>query len=292
MIYTIENDVLRVQINSVGAELWSIEDKRDGAEHLWQGDKECWPRRAPVLFPHCGRLKENQYTLKGQKYKSELHGFARDYNHSVLESNDTSITFLFSDNNETREKYPYYFRLYTIFKLENEKLIQAFEVENVSDEEMYFSIGYHTGYMIPFDVKHRPEDYSIVFETEETPVEVKCNESGLLSGEKKVYFERQRTIPLNNKLFINGSLALENIKSNHVSIIENDSGKEVRIGIDGFPVTVLWSIPGEVKFVCIEPWFGLPDLYDTDGDFSKKPCIQVLSKGKIFSCKQIIEILK
>ena len=53
MICTIENENLEVRINSLGAELWSIVDKNDGTEYLWQGDKELWARRAPNLFPHC-----------------------------------------------------------------------------------------------------------------------------------------------------------------------------------------------------------------------------------------------
>lgn len=291
MIYTIQNDILKIEINSLGAELYSILDKRDQTEHLWQGDKNLWARRAPTLFPHCGKLKENQYTHNNKSYKSNQHGFARDYEHSVIERNNTSITFLFSDNKETRERYPYHFRLYTIYRLENERLTQIFEVENVSDDDMFFSIGYHTGYKLPFDDNHKPEDYSIVFEQDETPVENICND-GLLSGEKRVYFEKQSHIPIHDKLFVNGSFALEGLKSKHVSIVEKDSGKEIRVGIEDFPYTVFWSMPGKVKYVCIEPWFGLPDMYDTDGEFSKKPGIQSIGKGKIFSCKQTIEILK
>lgn len=292
MVYTIQNEILKVEINSLGAELQSILDKRDGIEHLWQGDKNLWERRAPTLFPHCGRLRENQYILNNKCYKSNIHGFAKDFEHSVLERNNNSITFLFSDNKDTKERYPYHFRLYTIYRLEKEKLTQAFEVENVSDYEMYFSIGYHSGYKLPFDKNHKLKDYSIIFEKEETPVEAICNEAGLLSGEKRFYFEKQSKIPIHEKLFSNGSFVLEDLKSNHVSIVEEDSGKEVRVGIEGFPYTVFWSMADDVKFVCIEPWYGLPDMHNTDGDFSKKPGIQKLCKGAIFSCKQTIEILK
>lgn len=290
MIHTIENDMLRIQINSHGAELWSIFDKKSGVEHLWQGDKAYWPRRAPVLFPHCGRLKDSQYTLNGQNFKSELHGFARDYNHNVLERNDTTITFLFSDNNETIEKYPFQFRLYTIFKLENGKLIQTFKVENVSNEDIYFSIGYHTGYMLPFDSEHTIEDYSLVFDTNETPYEVLCNNAGLLSGEERLYFENKNSIPLHNKLFSNDSFILKGLKSEHVSIVEKDTGKAIRVGIKGFPYTVFWSTPDDVKFVCIEPWQGLPDMHDTDGDFKKKPGIIRLPSSQTFTCQQTIEL--
>ncbi|MGI6084638.1 MAG: aldose 1-epimerase family protein [Acetivibrionales bacterium] len=292
MIYAIQNEILKVEISSLGAELQSILDMRDGVEHLWQGDKNSWARRAPTLFPYCGRLRENQYILNNRSFKSGIHGFARDFEHGMVKRDDNSITFLFSDSEDTMEKYPYHFRLYTIFRLEKEKLTQIFEVVNISDCEMYFSIGYHTGYKLPFDKNHKSEDYSIVFEKEETPVEVVCNEDGLLSGEKRIFFERQNTIPIHDKLFNNDSFVLEDLKSNYVSIVEKDSGRKIRVGIEGFPYTVFWSTPEEVKFVCIEPWYGLPDMHDTDGDFRNKPGIQRLCKGEIFSCRQTIEILK
>lgn len=85
MICTIENENLEVRINSLGAELWSIVDKNDGTEYLWQGDKELWARRAPNLFPHCGRLKNNKYTYENKTYKSEIHGFVKEFEHRVIE---------------------------------------------------------------------------------------------------------------------------------------------------------------------------------------------------------------
>ena len=36
MIYTLENERLKVQVNSRGGELWSVQTK-DGHEYLWQG---------------------------------------------------------------------------------------------------------------------------------------------------------------------------------------------------------------------------------------------------------------
>ena len=57
MIDTIENDRFRVQVNRLGAELWSVYDKLEQRECLWQGDPAVWPRRAPNLFPVCGSLR-------------------------------------------------------------------------------------------------------------------------------------------------------------------------------------------------------------------------------------------
>lgn len=289
MIYTIENEFVKVQINSMGAELWSIFNKQDGLEHLWQGDKSIWPRRAPNLFPHCGKLKGDQFIHNGVSYKSTLHGFARDYEHVVVQQDVKSITFFFPENEKTLEIYPFKFHLYTRFQLDRHILTQSFNVKNTGEKEMYFSIGFHTGYRCPFDDKHSILDYSIVFDQEETPLELLCNKEGLLNGVEKVYFENQKVIHLNDKLFPS-SFILSGLKSGHVSLVEADTGKYIKICIKDFPYTVFWSTPGKVKFVCVEPWYGLPDLYDTKGRLDKKPCIQKLLSGKGFSCAQTIEI--
>ena len=50
MIYSLENDLLSVKINSRGGELWSVKDK-GSTEYLWQGNAKYWEDRAPNLFP-------------------------------------------------------------------------------------------------------------------------------------------------------------------------------------------------------------------------------------------------
>ena len=49
MIFTIRNDALTVDIDSMGAQLASVRTP-DGTEYLWQGDPDIWARRAPILF--------------------------------------------------------------------------------------------------------------------------------------------------------------------------------------------------------------------------------------------------
>lgn len=290
MIYTIENKRLRIQVNSHGAELWSFIDKKSGTEHLWQGDDAYWSKRAPVLFPWCGRLKDKRYILDNRTYEYDIHGFASQFEHIVTKQNDDCITFTFSDNEETMSAYPYHFRLYTVFKVSGNQLTQTLKVENANDGDMYFSIGFHTGYKLPFDNEHTIKDYNIVFDRVETPREILCNNAGLLSGEEKFYFKSQRTILLHHELFTNGSFILTDLKSDYVSVVEKDTGKAICVGIKDFPYTVFWSTPNEMKFLCIEPWYGLPDMHNTDGDFKKKPGILKLTSGDAFSCQQTIEI--
>ena len=42
MIYTIENEFLRVSAEDDGAQLSSVELKENGKEFLWQGDPSVW----------------------------------------------------------------------------------------------------------------------------------------------------------------------------------------------------------------------------------------------------------
>jgi galactose mutarotase-like enzyme len=291
MIYTLENDRMKVQINSLGAELWSVIDKNDGIERIWQGDPAVWDRRAPNLFPHCGRLKDNQCTIDGSSYQATIHGFCRDYEHQAVQQEDTSVTFCFAECEETLMKYPYRFRLYTRYELTGNKLLCSFRVENTNHRELPFSIGYHTGYVCPFDHAHSIEDYSLVFEKKETAQEILCDENGLITGEEKLYLNNQDTIPLSNELFAS-SFILTGLKSEYVSIVENATGRAIRVGVKDFPYVVFWSTPKRVPFVCIEPWYGLPDRADTNGEFAQKPGIQKIGPGQTFSCAQSIEFIE
>lgn len=50
MQYSIENDILRLTVDSHGAEPVSVIHKPTGAELLWQADPAVWKRHAPILF--------------------------------------------------------------------------------------------------------------------------------------------------------------------------------------------------------------------------------------------------
>ena len=56
MQYTIENEYLRLTVDTHGAEAVSVVNKATGAEMLWCGDPAVWGRHAPILFPYTGKL--------------------------------------------------------------------------------------------------------------------------------------------------------------------------------------------------------------------------------------------
>ncbi len=288
MIYQLENRRFRVQINSMGAELWSFYDKRSGTEHLWQGDPAVWGRRAPVLFPICGRLVDDRYTIGGKSYRMPLHGFVRDYEHEVTFAGEDRLSLRFTQNEETLRSYPFAFTFETHYRLEENRLDCTFEITNTGDEELPFSVGYHAGFTCPFDSSRPVEDYSLVFEKRETANQLLGN--GFLSGEEQICLRDENCIPLHDRLFPQ-SITLKGLESSYIGIVEQGSGREVRVWIEGFPYVTLWSTPEKVPFICIEPWYGLPDRADTDGDFLKKPGLQRVQPGERFCCTQRVEII-
>lgn len=100
MRYFLENNVLKVEIDSHGAEVKSVLSKKDYREYMWYGNPSFWGRTSPVLFPFVGSVKDKQYRHKGVSYDMGQHGFARDMDHSVISQNSEEIWFeLKSDAN-------------------------------------------------------------------------------------------------------------------------------------------------------------------------------------------------
>ena len=50
MYYTLENEQIRLTVDSLGAQPLSVIAKSTGEECLWQGDPAVWGRHAPILF--------------------------------------------------------------------------------------------------------------------------------------------------------------------------------------------------------------------------------------------------
>lgn len=283
MRHSIENEFLIVTVDTLGAELVSVVDRATGAEMMWQADPEVWGRHAPILFPYCGRLKDGQYTLDGQVYQGGQHGFARDMEHEPVRTEKGIMTFVLRSNEETRKKLPRDFEMETTFVLHGRTLRQNVKVKNTGDKELRFGLGYHPGFAIPFDDVHTTEDYELRFDKAQTPLVIETGAtSGLVTGETRVMMQKGKTIALNDRMFDVDSTCMGQLNANSLSIVEKKSGKQITVGIKGFPYTLIWSAAGNpnLKFICIEPWHTLPDREDADGDWNHKPCAQQLQPGQ------------
>ena len=82
MLVTLKNEKITMVVSTLGAEPQSL--VFEGREYLWNGDKEYWFRRAPLLFPMIGPTKDDKIGYQGKEYKMPNNGFARDTEFSLV----------------------------------------------------------------------------------------------------------------------------------------------------------------------------------------------------------------
>ncbi|MDU0961160.1 MAG: aldose 1-epimerase family protein, partial [Bradyrhizobium sp.] len=131
-LHTISAGGVTASIKAVGAELCSLKTTA-GLELLWQAGP-AWPRHAPWLFPIVGRLKDDQLRHRGRTYPMTQHGFARDLRFTWLERTAESCVLRLTDDETTRARYPFAFRLTLTYRITADRLDMAVEIANAGDE--------------------------------------------------------------------------------------------------------------------------------------------------------------
>ena len=257
MIYTLQNDILTVQISDVGAEIHSV--KRSGCEYIWVGDPAFWSSHAPLLFPVCGRFFEATYTCEGKTYEMPCHGFIRKAPLTLACVNATSICFLVEATEETKKMYPFDFALKIWHILEGESIITRFEIENTGNVPLPATVGGHPGFNLPLDGEGAFEDYYLEFGKPCSPDQIEISPRGLFTGKKTAYpLVDGNKLPLSHKLFEIDGIFLSRMDST-VTLKSDKSTRSVTLEYPDMPYLGIWhSAHCEAPFVCIEPWCGLP----------------------------------
>ena len=283
MEYILENDYLKVTVTTSGAQVKSVVRKCDGVEHMWQADPSVWGYHAPILFPYCGKLVKDTLHAKGKDYPGKQHGFARNREHTLLWQDGTSLELALESDEETMTLFPYDFRLVSTFTLENDQLHHTLTVENLDAESLPFGIGYHPAFQVPFDDKHTAADYELRFDSMESPLCINNLPKGLMHGNFYYLGTNIDALPVCPELFANDSHCMTNLTSQTLGLYEKDTGRAVICDIADFPYTLIWSKPGDVKFVCIEPWHSLPSPENGTTDYLQKPAAAILAPGETWS---------
>lgn len=269
MNYQISNEYLKIEISDIGAEMTSL--CKDGVDYLWDGDAKYWGDQSPVLFPFVGRFTNGKYYLNGKEYEMDIHGFARKYPYTVVEKTDSSILFEMTDNAETFEMYPYHFCLQIGYELKGNKVDITYKVKNLSDETMYFGIGGHPGFKLPFDKGLDFTDYYLEFGGESYPERVGHTETCFLSGVNERFpLENDKILPLKHSMFDNDAIVLQHV-SDEVTLKSDKGNRKVTVSYPNLPYLGLWHAPKtEAPYICIEPWTSLPSRQGVVEEFRYK----------------------
>lgn len=281
MIGEIRSESFRLRACSLGAELTSFCDLRGGEyEYIWQRSP-VWNGQSPLLFPVVGRLKGGCYRLNGREYHLSKHGFARRSEFALESQSGTEITFLLTDSAQTLEVYPFPFELRAHYALTASGFVMELRVRNTGVETMRFSLGAHPGFQCEMGDR-------IVMDAEETAGAFLLGESGLRGSEQIPVFDHSRQIVLAPDTFARDALIFDGLKSRGATLVRRN-GRNVHVDFGGAPCLGLWAKPG-AEYVCIEPWYGVDDRWDADGDFEHKERIQSLEPGAEFAFPVTVKV--
>ena len=279
MRYTLENENLKVEIDSFGAEIKSVKRKSDNFEYMWCGDKKYWGRTSPVLFPFVGAPKNKEYRYDGKTYTMGQHGFARDMEFTLVNHTDDMLVMRLESDENTKEKYPFDFALELEYHLIDNEIKEVYSVINNDNVMMHFSIGGHPAFVTP-ENDASMAGCKIRFDADRITYH--------LIGDYQLMARDEYELPLINHeytiqedSFEKDAFIIEGGQAGTVSLIKNEK-PFVTVRFDT-PVFGLWSCKSKnVPFVCIEPWYGRTDAIDFTGELKDREYSNHLGVGEVF----------
>jgi len=285
---TIQNNKLKATFNELGAELTSLINLGTGKEIMWEGNPDFWGGQSPVLFPTVGALKNEQYIFEGKTYELPRHGFARRRTFDVKNSSETEVVFELKSDSVSLKIYPFEFSLEIKYTLVKNKLTVSYQVKNLSEKEMYFSLGAHPGFAIDTENGLKYDDYEIAFSDDEK-LEIHPLFDNLISNETQTIELDNKRLPLSYELFSKDALVMTTMKSRELILRNKKNHHKVIFTFSNFPYFGIWAAKN-ADFVCLEPWQGIADLENHNQELTKKFGILKLEKNEDWKADWAIEI--
>lgn len=225
----------------------------NGEEVLYLDEETFYDERVnvrggiPILFPACDRLEQEQYKIGNQLFKMGNHGFARNLPWVIKEVDEKSysITIELNSTEATKIQYPFDFKLTFKFQLCDGAFTIYQSYENYSNYPMPFYAGFHPY----FKAQQKHGSYGIYatkyldvndgqVKSFEGELDITTTEEALILLDSK---DQEITFPFNSKKKLSMQYSKE------------------------FKYVTLWSQPGK-PFLCIEPWMGKPNSFNTKED--------------------------
>ena len=256
MIYKIQNDKLCALVSDIGAELISV--TKNGKELIWQNPGEFWGGHAPLLFPICGRLLGGRYLSQGKEYEMPIHGFTRHSTFSVDEYGDSRVIMSISSNEETKSVYPFDFKFTADYSIIDDQLCALFSVENTGGDILPYMFGWHPGFALDGD--EEIGSFYVDFEGKKKLSIHSEQNGGFVTPEGEDYvLENGRYYLIEDDLYKKGT-AIFTETDGKVSLHRHNDEKMLELSYtNNLHYLCIWKSPSsKARFVCLEPWSGIP----------------------------------
>lgn len=269
------NDLLTVSIHEKGAELQSIQ--YNDIEYLWQADEKYWGKHSPVLFPIVGELKNEKYTFNSKDYTLPRHGFARNKTFEAKQTSSTSALFTLRNDSETLTVYPFKFILRVEYSIKETELFCTYHIENINDDVIYFSVGGHPAFNVPLNKDLVYTDYVLKFDNDDTLKKYLLH-NGLTNDDTELINLDNKSLQLKPELFYKDAIVLKHINSKQITLKTSKDAHGLKFKFHGFPFFGIWAAK-DAPFVCLEPWCGIADNINKNGELINKEGINTLPAG-------------
>ncbi|MDE5715138.1 MAG: hypothetical protein K2I42_03295 [Anaeroplasmataceae bacterium] len=282
-MYQIHNNIFRLSISEFGAELEELCVK--DINILWKRNS-LWKNQSPILFPIIGNLKDGYFIYQGKKYELDAHGFLQHQVFEVENHTSDSITFSSKSTEDTLKMYPFHYKFLITYKLICNRVLISFEIQNLGNDLMYFSIGFHPGF-----------DYEGIKHLLGENVELNFKNQNV----KTIFFNPKYINKIEEKR-IDSTISLSNFSKeliqqrtlcyglNQVDIQANSNILRIQ---HNMPFTAFWqSEPENPQFLCVEPWYGLPDEEQSNHQLIDKKYIQIIQAKNTFKTQIEVDFLE
>ncbi|BAZ20780.1 aldose 1-epimerase [Kalymmatonema gypsitolerans NIES-4073] len=193
----------------------------------------------PILFPICGNLPDNTYTLNDKQYTLKQHGFARDLPWKSTQDQVTpekaSLTLVLSSNEQTRAVYPFDFKLAFTYQIEGNTLEIKQQYTNLSTEPMPFSTGFHPYFLTVDKTQLKFEIPGQEYQDQIT------KEIHSFNGDFD--FNRDEI-----------DVAFKQLSAKSATV--TDHARKLKLTLeydDTYSTLVFWTVKGK-NYYCLEPW--------------------------------------
>lgn len=281
MKYYIENEYLKVGINSFGGALTSIFDKKNNEEMLYQPIMNSWQGQDVVIFPFVGRLKNKEYTVDGKKYNMESHGLLRYDKLQLHKHLIDCLELNYHSDAQTLEKYPFEFDFIVRYTLNKNAIEVKYIITNPSNNDIYYGVGGHPAFICDGVLSECEFDIS------GNKVLLNCDDVNKVVLNKEGTFMNS-IVPYNNYEF---ALTKDLFKKEKTIILNSNSlrditllrtnGRKVQIKMYDNKYVAVWSDEGFGNYCALEPWWSLPDFEDNELELSKKKTIICQPKNSV-----------
>lgn len=289
MEFKISNEYLELTVSSHGAEKQTLVSKQTNISYLRDID-QYWNRRAPLLFPIVGKLRDLKTFINNKEYSMNQHGFLRDQEFELYSQTENELVLVNKFNEETLKKYPFEYQVFVKYTLVEKTVYTEFIVQNLDYQVIPFNYGGHPGFKVPLYENETFNDYKVVFEkTENFDAPTVKLDNGTLDFVNTISYKNINEINLDYKYFEIDAIVIPNVKSQSVKLV-NKENKGIKFDFLGFPSLAIWTKPN-APFVCLEPWIGYADHHDSNYQFIEKDNMQFLNPEEKFSVTYAITIL-